>query len=80
MIYFKKRVCFEKIKIGEVFGYIGCAGVGIKTTADKFMVLAHIQRKKDYHSEIEGDMRGTGNLKRCEVYRLPKSVQQLWRQ
>ena len=70
-----RRCCWEEIEVGEVFGWDGCFVVAIKTSETNSFWLASDNGDDWNAHEYECDFIGFDNL-----YKLPKSVQALWKE
>lgn len=70
-----EQCSWEDIEIGEVFAFYGCWNVGYKSTSYSFISLA-----KDWLSFMGVEGREFSLIEQeTEFYKLPQSVQKLWR-
>ena len=73
-----KRCTWDEIKVGEVFGVDGCFAIAVKRNKKTCLYLSVIP--------LEEDERWNGTIDFCisesgsNFYKLPKSVQQLWKE
>lgn len=71
------RTTWDEIEVGEVFAWNGCWSIGLKRSSEVGWLIA-----ADEHGISLFDKNSFWNEKlrdRNNLYKLPKSVQRLWR-
>ena len=75
------RSCtWEEIEVGEVFAYRGCWIIEEKVDDNNSLLLAYSGYKEDMKSVAPIYPWTKRDKNTAELYKLPKSVQRLWKE
>lgn len=78
MFNFTKKVEWPDLEVGEVFGFIGCVGIGCKVSHKRIMVLTTTDDAEVF-GPVAGDVRDTTSIENCQLYRLDDKTQALFK-